>query len=111
MRFVNALVRDRSACSPRQGIRGILIVIHPSHFPRFFQNENGFISPNAMPHAPASRRPMISSPGLWLRLAAALGIGLLVGVEREHKKGEGAARAPAGIRSFTLTAMLGAVSF
>lgn len=54
---------------------------------------------------------MISSADLWLRLAAALGIGLLIGVDRERRKGEGPTRAPAGVRTFALTAVLGAVSF
>lgn len=42
--------------------------------------------------------------------AAALGIGLLIGLERERRKGTGPGRAPAGIRTFALTALLGAVS-
>jgi uncharacterized membrane protein (DUF4010 family) len=45
----------------------------------------------------------------WMRLAVALGIGLLIGIERERRKGEGPARAIAGIRSFALAALLGAV--
>ncbi|MGH7723927.1 MAG: MgtC/SapB family protein [Candidatus Eiseniibacteriota bacterium] len=45
-----------------------------------------------------------------LRLAVSLGIGLLIGVERERRKGEGPSRAPAGIRTFTLAALLGGVS-
>ena len=47
-------------------------------------------------------------PGLWLQLASALGIGLLVGLERERRKGEGARRLSAGIRTFAVTALLGA---
>ncbi|MBY4594799.1 DUF4010 domain-containing protein [bacterium BD-1] len=47
----------------------------------------------------------------WLdagaRLAAALGCGLLVGTERERRKGQGPDRALAGIRSFTLASVLG----
>ncbi len=43
-------------------------------------------------------------------LAVALGIGLLIGAERERSKGEGPARAPAGIRTFALTALAGALS-
>jgi uncharacterized membrane protein (DUF4010 family) len=46
----------------------------------------------------------------WLGFAVALGIGLLIGLERERSKGEGAARRPAGIRTFTLAALLGAVA-
>ncbi len=45
-----------------------------------------------------------------LNLAVALGIGLLVGGERERRKGEGPARSPAGIRTFTVTSLTGATS-
>jgi uncharacterized membrane protein (DUF4010 family) len=48
---------------------------------------------------------------LWLRLAVALGVGLLIGAERERRSGEGALRAPAGIRTFTLASLLGALGF
>ena len=50
----------------------------------------------------------MAAPDLWIPLAAALGIGLLVGVERERSKRQGARSLSAGIRTFTLTAMLGA---
>lgn len=46
----------------------------------------------------------------WVRLAVALGIGLLIGIERERRKGEGPARAIGGVRTFAVTALLGAVS-
>ena len=46
----------------------------------------------------------------WLRLAIALGIGLLIGIERERRKSEGPARSVAGIRTFAVVALLGAVS-
>jgi uncharacterized membrane protein (DUF4010 family) len=46
----------------------------------------------------------------WINLAVALGIGLLIGAERERRKGNGASRGPAGIRTFTLVALLGAAS-
>ena len=46
-----------------------------------------------------------------LNLLVALGIGLLIGAERERRKGEGPARSPAGIRTFTVTSLVGAVSF
>lgn len=45
-----------------------------------------------------------------LRLATALGIGLLIGAERERRKGIGATRSPAGIRTFAITCLLGGVS-
>src|SRR5674536_155348 len=46
-----------------------------------------------------------------LNLAVALGIGLLIGAERERRKGAGPSRSPAGIRTFTVTSLAGAVSF
>ena len=39
------------------------------------------------------------------KLGAALGIGLLIGVERERRKGSGASRAPAGIRTFAVASL------
>jgi uncharacterized membrane protein (DUF4010 family) len=50
------------------------------------------------------------TPAQWLGLAVALGAGLLVGLERERRKGRGSTRAPAGIRSFALTALGGALA-
>jgi uncharacterized membrane protein (DUF4010 family) len=44
-------------------------------------------------------------------LAVALGIGLLIGSERERRKGEGPSRSPAGIRTFSVTSLAGAISF
>ena len=46
-----------------------------------------------------------------LGLSVALGIGLLIGAERERRKGVGSARGAAGIRTFSVSALLGAVSF
>lgn len=43
-----------------------------------------------------------------LGFAAALGCGLLIGMERKHRKGSGLHRALAGIRTFALTALAGA---
>ncbi|MDP3690422.1 MgtC/SapB family protein, partial [Bradyrhizobium sp.] len=42
---------------------------------------------------PANRSKMIELPPLLLNLAVALGIGLLIGAERERRKGQGPARA------------------
>lgn len=39
--------------------------------------------------------------------AAALGIGMLVGLERERRKGQGPQRGSAGLRTFAITALLG----
>ncbi|SDX40817.1 Uncharacterized membrane protein, DUF4010 family [Collimonas sp. OK242] len=43
-------------------------------------------------------------------LAVAAGIGLLIGAERERRKGDGPTRSPAGIRTFTLVSLLGSMS-
>ncbi len=48
---------------------------------------------------------------LWptlLGFAAALGAGLLIGIERERRKGQGPSRALAGVRTFTLVTVAGA---
>jgi uncharacterized membrane protein (DUF4010 family) len=47
---------------------------------------------------------------LPVRLAIALGIGLLIGAERERRKGIGPTRAPAGIRTFALVSLTGGIS-
>ncbi len=49
-------------------------------------------------------------PSVLLNLAAALGIGLLIGAERERRKGGGPTRSPAGIRTFTIASLAGAAS-
>lgn len=46
----------------------------------------------------------------WINLAVALGIGLLIGLERERSKGEGPTRRPAGVRTFALVTLLGAIA-
>ncbi|MBL8700003.1 MAG: MgtC/SapB family protein [Alphaproteobacteria bacterium] len=46
----------------------------------------------------------------WLNLAVALALGVLIGIERERSKGEGATRRPAGIRTFALATTLGAIA-
>jgi uncharacterized membrane protein (DUF4010 family) len=43
-------------------------------------------------------------------LAVALGIGILLGAERERHKGRGPGRGPAGVRTFALAALLGALA-
>jgi uncharacterized membrane protein (DUF4010 family) len=47
---------------------------------------------------------------LLVNLAVALGIGLLIGTERERRKGGGPARSPAGIRTFSIASLAGATS-
>ncbi|VVM36743.1 MgtC/SapB family protein [Pseudomonas fluorescens] len=49
---------------------------------------------------------MIEALGL-AGVAAALGIGMLIGLERERHKGRGDSRACAGLRTFAITALLG----
>ncbi|MGJ4932096.1 MgtC/SapB family protein [Bradyrhizobium sp. HKCCYLS2038] len=49
-----------------------------------------------------------ASPGL-LGIIVALGIGLLIGLERERRKGEGPDRAPAGLRTFAAASLAGAI--
>ncbi len=44
------------------------------------------------------------TPTLGFAGAAALGIGMLVGLERERHKGQGRYRAFAGFRTYTITA-------
>jgi hypothetical protein len=48
---------------------------------------------------------------LAYKFAAALGIGLLIGAERERRKGEGHSRSPEGIRAFMIAALAGGVSW
>ncbi len=54
---------------------------------------------------------MLTTEGPAFRLATALAIGLLMGAERERRKGEGPGRSPAGIRTFAVAALLGGVSY
>jgi uncharacterized membrane protein (DUF4010 family) len=51
---------------------------------------------------------VIAAP--WLNFAIAVGVGLMIGLERERSKGVGVARRPAGIRTFALAALMGAVA-
>jgi uncharacterized membrane protein (DUF4010 family) len=46
----------------------------------------------------------------WLNLGVALAIGFLIGIERERSKGTGPQRAVAGLRTFTLISLAGALS-
>jgi uncharacterized membrane protein (DUF4010 family) len=46
----------------------------------------------------------------WFNFAVALALGLLIGLERERSKGDGPDRRPAGIRTFALAALLGAIA-
>ncbi|RUR66345.1 DUF4010 domain-containing protein [Variovorax guangxiensis] len=43
-------------------------------------------------------------------LAVALGIGLVIGIERERRKGDGERRAAAGLRTFAIVALAGAIA-
>lgn len=52
---------------------------------------------------------LISDPPI-LNLVSAVAVGALIGAERERRKGEGPERSPAGIRTFTITSIAGAVA-
>lgn len=45
------------------------------------------------------------------RIAVALGIGLLIGLERERRKGTGLGRGTAGLRTFAASSLAGAIGF
>jgi uncharacterized membrane protein (DUF4010 family) len=53
---------------------------------------------------------MQAVPTSIVGLAVALGAGLLIGIERERRKGSGADREAAGVRSFTVAAVSGALA-
>lgn len=53
---------------------------------------------------------MLSLDHPYASWAVALGIGLLIGIERERRKGVGAGRSAAGLRTFAVTSLLGAAS-
>lgn len=46
----------------------------------------------------------------WINFVVALALGLLIGLDRERSKGRGPTRGSAGIRTFALTALLGAAA-
>lgn len=54
---------------------------------------------------------MTSMDPRWSNFCVALGLGLLIGLERERSKGDGPDRRPAGIRTFALASLFGAVAF
>lgn len=54
--------------------------------------------------------PLIASGEAAAVLAVSLGCGLLIGIERERRKGIGPGRAFAGLRTFALTCVVGAVA-
>ena len=53
---------------------------------------------------------MVIDNSFWLNLAVALGIGLLIGAERERNRGEAGDQSIAGIRTFTIASLVGAIS-
>jgi uncharacterized membrane protein YhiD involved in acid resistance len=53
---------------------------------------------------------MYITPNSPISLAIAIGIGLLIGSERERRKGSGSQRGAAGVRTFALAAFAGALS-
>lgn len=48
---------------------------------------------------------------LWLNFAVALGIGLIIGAERERNNGAEKGNAVAGVRTFAIASLLGATSY
>ncbi|MBU8874401.1 DUF4010 domain-containing protein [Reyranella sp. MMS21-HV4-11] len=52
---------------------------------------------------------MFEPHSLILGFVVALGVGLLIGIDRERKKGEGPGRGAAGLRTFTLASLSGAI--
>jgi uncharacterized membrane protein (DUF4010 family) len=54
--------------------------------------------------------PNIADFDLLLNLAVALGVGLLIGAERERSKGNDPEKSSQGVRTFTIASLLGAVS-
>ena len=53
---------------------------------------------------------MESPDQVIVRLAVAFAVGALIGIERERSKGEGPHRETAGLRTFTLISLAGAIS-
>jgi uncharacterized membrane protein (DUF4010 family) len=53
---------------------------------------------------------MVEVPPAVLGFSVALGAGLLIGLDRERRKGQGSDRQAAGIRSFTICALAGALA-
>lgn len=51
----------------------------------------------------------LTSPDI-IAMLVALGAGLLIGIERERRKGEGPTRAAAGVRTFVLVSLCGALA-
>jgi uncharacterized membrane protein (DUF4010 family) len=52
---------------------------------------------------------VLTSPEV-VSLVVALGVGLLIGVDRERRKGEGPTRAAAGVRTFVVVSLCGAIT-
>ena len=50
-----------------------------------------------------------SADTTWMNLGVALAVGFLIGIERERSKGDGPQRAVAGLRTFTLISLAGAL--
>ncbi len=48
---------------------------------------------------------------MLLNLAVALGVGLLIGAERERRNRERPSRSAAGIRTFSIASLVGALSY
>jgi len=68
-----------------------------------------FLKPEILCGRPVNSIPLTDQP--IFDYGIALGIGLLIGAERERHKGTGPTRSSMGIRTFATAALLGAVSF
>lgn len=68
----------------------------------------GWLACAASAHHPSGVETLTSLSQLF-GFVVALGLGLLIGIERERRKGDGPDRGAAGVRSFTLVALLGAL--
>jgi uncharacterized membrane protein YhiD involved in acid resistance len=53
---------------------------------------------------------VVTAGPLLVGLAVALGVGLLIGADRERVKGAGPSRAAAGLRTFAVASLSGAVA-
>ena len=58
-----------------------------------------------------SMENLLLPDSLAVNLVSAVAVGALIGAERERRKGDGPTRSPAGIRTFTITSLSGAVAF
>jgi uncharacterized membrane protein (DUF4010 family) len=68
------------------------------------------VNPSIAPPARLEQADGMVDVDMLEGLAVALGVGLLVGIERERRKGEGPSSGAAGVRTFALLGLAGAVA-